>query len=290
MLVTHRTHATFFAALVCSLAGLLPAVAHAADPKRTCVTASTDGQTLRKDDKLLEAREKLLVCADDACPNVVRSHCTHWLSELEAQIPSAIVRVKDAAGGDVLDVGSVKLDGKDAGLGRPERLDPGEHTVTVVRGTVSLEKKFLLVDGDKGHIVTLQLPASASPPEGTVASDTTGSSSSHSSGRIPAGAWVLGGVSLVAIGSFAYFAVQAGNDLSTLRATCAPACTSSQTSTGRTHALLADVSLGVGIAAAGGAIGWAIFGRTADGSAKSGAYLDVRPVAGGAFGTFGFRY
>jgi len=293
MLVTHRTRAprfAAFAALVCSLAGSWPAVAQAADPKRTCVTASTDGQTLRKDDKLLEAREKLLVCADDACPTVVHSHCTRWLSELEAQIPSVIVRVKDATGGDVLGV-SVKVDGNDAELGRPQMLDPGQHTVTVVRGTVNLEKRFLLVDGDKGHVVTLELPASASTPaDGTVSSDTAATSSPHGAGRIPVGAWVLGGVGLVAIGSFAYFAVQASNDLSSLRATCAPACTSSQTSTGRTHALVADLSLGIGIAAVAGAVGWGIFGRTTDGSVKAGAYMDVRPMAGGAYGTLGFRY
>ena len=57
--------------------------AEAANPKKACVAASTDAQTLRQEDKLIEARDKLRICANDPCPAVVKSQCAGWLHDPE---------------------------------------------------------------------------------------------------------------------------------------------------------------------------------------------------------------
>ena len=49
--------------------------AHAEDTKRVCIAASTLGQTLRDEGKLVDAREQLLRCSREDCPGVVKAYC-----------------------------------------------------------------------------------------------------------------------------------------------------------------------------------------------------------------------
>ncbi len=314
MLVTHTTRIARTTSSLCigfaasALTLSLASSAHADDAKRACVAASTDGQTFRQEDKLIEAREKFHVCANDPCPEVVKSRCTHWLSEIEAQIPSAIIRVTDVAGADVLDA-DVTIDGHPSKLGRPEALDPGEHVVVVTRGGQTKDQKFLLVDGERARVLDVKLPKPA-PPAGVPAPPPSGAPASPSppadaddedhGGTVPAGAWVVGGLGLVGLGAAAYFYVQATNDFNGLQApnSCAPRCTDAQTEPLRTHVLIADISLGVGIAAVAGATIWAIVAVVNGGksAAPKAAVLDhvkgldVHPVAGGAVSTFGLQF
>src|ERR1700678_4573205 len=90
--------------------------AKADDTVRVCIAASTDGQTLRKQGRLLAAREEMIACARDACPPIVRSHCARWLSEVDAATPSVVVRAEDPAGADVMGA-RLFIDG------RPGKLD-----------------------------------------------------------------------------------------------------------------------------------------------------------------------
>jgi hypothetical protein len=63
-------------------------------------------------------------------------------------------------------------------------------------------------------------------------------------------AYVLGGVGVVALGSFAAFALS-GKSAESAMDGCKPACTQAQADKMRLRYLLADVSLGVGVAALG---------------------------------------
>jgi hypothetical protein len=250
------------------------------DSKRSCVAASTDAQTLRKDDKLLEARDRLRQCAVDGCPAIVRSHCTRWLAEIESQIPTVSVRAVDAAGADALDA-SATLDGQAVPLGKPLPVDPGQHAVAVTRpdGTRG-DQSVLAVDGDRSRVVVVKLaPAAASER-----APGPGETPSHAA--IPLGAWIVGGLGLASLGTSAAFAVVTGNDLSALQHSCSPACTDAQTQNGRTHALLTDVTLGVGLAAVGAAVTWAVLALTSGPGAAQGPEsalrLDLAPAAGGA--------
>lgn len=308
----HRSLPVRVALCVLAMAGgCCGGVARADNPKKACVSASMDAQTLRNADKLLEARDKLRVCASDPCPAVVKARCAEWLGEVEPRIPSIILRPRDARGTDVLDA-TVTLDGQPASIGKPITVDPGEHVVAAQRaGGAAQESKFLVVDGDKSRVLEITFPSAAvgTAPVPTPAS-APASAPSHG---IPLGAWIVGGLGVVSLGASLAFFLSAVNDLNGLRSTCSPSCTSAQTQSGRTAAFVSDLTLGGGIAGVGVAVVWAIVSHdgTAGGAASKGPsfsscqgelgtaqtcggvapfQFDVRPVAGGAVTTFGLRY
>jgi hypothetical protein len=82
-----------FAMLALSLAVSI-ARAAAADPppKAACAHAAEDGQRLRTEGKLREARESFTACAAERCPALVRSDCSGWLAEVEAAVPTVVIR------------------------------------------------------------------------------------------------------------------------------------------------------------------------------------------------------
>src|SRR5580698_9599765 len=99
-------------ALVCLAASLVGGAASARDDeKQACARASEDAQQLRSEGRPKEARDRLLVCARDTCPGIVRKDCTLWLAEVTAALPSVVVAAKDAQGQDVVSV-KVTLDGE----------------------------------------------------------------------------------------------------------------------------------------------------------------------------------
>jgi hypothetical protein len=285
------------------------AAGHPDDAKRACIAASTQGQTLRSDEKLIEAREQMLICARDTCPAVVRTHCTKWLAEIEEKIPSIVVRPQDASGGDVIDA-SIVIDGKPAKLdGKPVSLDPGPHVIQIERADgTRKEEHVLLADREKSRLIVVIViagragngaatgasaassGASSSRP-GAASSEPSGTGAEPHKGGVPTGAWILGGVGIVALGSFTYFGLSAKSALDTLKTTCSPNCTSSQTSPGRTKALVADISLGAGVLAIGGAVIWAILANSGKSEAAASApMIDVQPMVGGAYGSVTARY
>ena len=90
---------------------------------------------------------------------------------------------------------------------------------------------------------------------------------------------------------FTYFGLSAKSALDTLKTTCSPNCTSSETSSGRTKALVADISLGAGVLAIGGAVIWAILANSGKSEAAASApRIDVQPTVGGAYGSVTARY
>jgi hypothetical protein len=102
---------------------------------------------------------------------------------------------------------------------------------------------------------------------------------------------VLGGVSVVALGSFGFFALSAKKELDQLEEKCAPSCEDSQSDTGRTNALIADISLGVGVAALAGAVTWAILGGSSEPAASErAATLALTPTLHGGYATVSARF
>jgi hypothetical protein len=260
---------------------------------RACIAASTEGQTLRRQGKLLAAREQMIACARDACPGIVRSSCARWLAEVDATVPSVVVRAENAAGEDVIGA-TFTIDGRAKRLdGQPVRLDPGEHVVVVVdsAGTgVRKEMRVLLAEGEKTRLVTLRFasPVRVDASTTTPTATTTSPAPSHAR-AVPAGAWVLGGAGIVALGAATYFGVTASHDLSDLQSTCSPHCTDAQAQPGRTNAALFDVFLAAGGAAVAGAIVWGLAfpsHASASTSASASTYstararLEVRPLLG----------
>jgi hypothetical protein len=269
------------------------APARAGDVKRECVDASTEGQTSRDAGDLMKAREKFLVCSRDACPAVVRSSCSHWLVEAEQQIPSIVVRAADASNADVTD-GTATVDGNKYPLdGKPILLDPGKHTVVLdTQDGAHLEKKVLLAAGEKSRLIELRVegPKTAEAPTRGEADVTPPRKGPPQKAGVPTGVWVLGGVSIVALGSFGFFALSAKKELNSLNNLCSPRCNPSDTNTGKKDALIADISLGVGVAALAGAVTWALLSSGSKSSETAQAQLALVPSPHGGFAALSGRF
>jgi hypothetical protein len=197
--------------------------AHAEDLKEQCVARHSDAQKLRMEAKLRAAREALLVCARPECPAIARDDCTKWLGEVQDEIPTVVVVATDANGSDVADV-KVLSDGVVVApelTGQPVFLDPGPHALRFEReGSNPVERKLVLRVGERNRRVEVQFsPRLAGPPAtGEPTEDTTTDTSASPGAPIPVATWVLGGVGIVGIASFAYFTLDGQSKVDDLEA------------------------------------------------------------------------
>jgi hypothetical protein len=272
-LILRRTWLTLLA--IGSLS-LWPAPARA-EPA-VCLSAPVEGQKMRKAEKLLDARERFLACAQKGCPAEVVDDCARWASEVEAALPSIVVAARDASGRDVTDA-RASVDGRPfAPLGeRPVRLDPGTHTVLVSSADgKEIRREFSLHEGEKGREIVavfgVPLDATGAPlvaPPLTVAP----------SRPVPLVVWVVGGVAAASAVTF----VTAGALGLGSRASnhCDLACTPSAYDDVETKYHVADVSLGISLAALG-VTAWLYFTRPP--AATQAASIELRPLGAGVIG------
>lgn len=235
-----------------ALAGLLAATqfwswAARADGKE-CVLRNNQGADEQTQHHLLAARDNYLACASaEGCPAMVRSECEQALGELKASIPSLIVAVVDDHGHDVGDA-ALTLDGRPiAHDGTAIELDPGQHVVVATSQGRRAELNVVATERELNRRVELLLPAlaaaaPAAPPPPVAAPPQR----SH----LPS--YVLGGVGVLAAGSFAGFALSGRAGMSDLDR-CKPYCERDQVRSVQTKYLIADVSLGVSLVALGAA-------------------------------------
>ncbi|MGO8998856.1 MAG: hypothetical protein ACLQVI_36490 [Polyangiaceae bacterium] len=287
----HLRRSAPFAAFVAVLAASAPALG---DVKQECVDASTEGQSLRDAAKLTQARDRFVACARDACPAIVRKACADWLADVDRRIPTVVLRAKLADGTDVVDA-RVSLDGAPLahGLGGAAvPIDPGEHTVRFERdGAAPVEEHVVIVEGERDRVVTARFagPAAAADTSSSTTDEAPSAEGSRKMTPLTIGLVAVGGVGIV---SFASFAIVATSNLNNLRQTCAPYCSPSQLNDVKTEALVADISLGVGLVALAAAA-YVFFSQgkaTPAPAAATSAIVDVRAVPGGGYGAIGVRF
>jgi hypothetical protein len=135
-------------------AGLGSAPARADITKDQCIDANGKGQQLRREGKLMAARQQLRLCTDSACPAMVRDDCTKRLDDLEKAQPTIAFEVKDASGADVTAV-KVTVDGKPLAErldGAALPVDIGEHVFRFeVAGQHPITRTLVLIEGEKGR-------------------------------------------------------------------------------------------------------------------------------------------
>ncbi|AUX26328.1 uncharacterized protein SOCEGT47_068890 [Sorangium cellulosum] len=289
-------HALAVAIALSALACLTPARAHAGDVE-ACLTASEEGQRLRDEGRLREARARFIACGDAACPALVRSDCAGWLSELEARMPTLILSAQDARGHDVADV-QVTLDGAPLAArldGRAVEVDPGEHVLRFERaGSAPVALRLVVREGEKLRRVSARLTSPAAPGAGAGAPG-RGAGASREDAGAPSSAGVpilpiaLGGVAVAGGVAYAAFGLSARADADHLRATCAPRCTEADVDAVRTKVVAANIAFGVGVAALGGAVA-ALLLRRPGAAARAAAAVHVVPLPGGAAATLGARF
>jgi hypothetical protein len=250
-----------------------------ADPaKAACVKGAEDGQRLRAQGKLWEARESFTSCASERCPPLVRSDCSGWLAEVEAAVPSIVVRATAAENqayelyevevrvdGVVL---STRLDGRDLPV------NPGEHHLSFTApDRAPAEDTLVIRVGEKHRLLTVALPSvHPAPPPPPVVVAPPPAAPSPRVGPLAKGLLIGGGIAVVggaALGASAWSSERS------LRRRCAPGCTPADVDDVRLRLRIADGALAAGVAALVGA-GILIWTR------PEGTTVGVAPLAGGA--------
>ncbi len=257
-----------------------------ADTADQCIAAAEQSQPLRRDGKLLAGRRLLIACSRPECPSVVRTDCTKWLADLDALVPSVVVRAVDSMGADVLGV-LVSVDG--ARLppmpeGRELEIDPGTHTLRFEHeGSPAIEQQVVLRESERHRILTVSFVAAAisgstPAPSVALAPSTEGPASGGRSQVLPIALMGAGGVGL-AVAS--YFWLAGLSDRSSMASGCATThtCPQSQIDSARGKLVAGDVVGGAGIVAAAIGAGLLVFGSSA---APSPSPVAIEPVLGGA--------
>lgn len=222
--------------------------------RQTCLSDHEAGQLARLDGKLVVAKQRLSACAVANCPAALRADCTQWLAELKNAIPSVVLAATSERGDEARV--RVFLDGAaltDRLDGNSFELDPGPHRFRFELAPYApIEESLLLREGERERLVRVRFvsPASATLPVGPVAAPVA----TASMRPVPWLTYALGGLSLVALGSTAYFGLHAIGEQSEKLDTCAPLCSSAEMREVSRPALAADISLLVAVLAGGGAI------------------------------------
>jgi hypothetical protein len=220
---------------------LASATAARAEDDATCQAAYVAGQRRYKlEHDLIGGREQLLVCAK-SCPDELRVSCGRWLQDIEAEVPSIVIKAKDAHGQDVLEV-AVAIDGTAvAGFvgGSPIELNPGEHKVRVQRtGRAPVEQSVLVHAGEKLRAVDIWTEPRVRDEDVT-----------RTRRPVALGTFVLAGVSAAALVSFGVFAIWTTTEYNAT-SSCRPNCAASGRDTWfSTKTAIADASLGLAAAA-----------------------------------------
>jgi hypothetical protein len=254
-----------------------------------CPTASEDGQRARDRGKLLQTRDLFRICARNTCPAVVRKDCVKWLAEIEESLPSVVIAARDSAGNDATEV-KIFVDGEMVAQradGKPIQVDPGEHVFRFeMAGQPAKSEPVVIRTGEKNRLLRVELGAPSKPEPAVGPQPQPGPGLTQpepkkpdSGGDTPVLAYVLGGVGIVALGSFAYFGATSKTDLNNLKNTCAPYCAQDDLDSVKHRMLIADISLGVGIVALG--VATYLFVTSDGGSA---------PKTTGRLGHGGFRF
>lgn len=241
-----------------ALACWLPTTVAFAVDKAACVAAAQDGQELRDAKKLGDAREKLLICAQSACPEVIRNDCTGWLADVENRRSSLVFSAKDAAGNDLSDV-TVSAGGKtivEKLDGSAVFLDPGEYTLVFESAGKQAEKKVIVAEGQKARAIDVVIGAPAKTPGDAAAKPESG---------VYAAPIVLVSIGAAGLVGFAVLQGIAQSEYGDLEDGCGRtrSCTDDEVSGTRTKFIVSGVMLGVGGASvATAAILWIVDAAT----------------------------
>ncbi len=279
-----------FAALAATATLLGSETIARADERESCASAADTAQQSRDDGKYRRAREAMLICARDVCPAPIKRDCLEWLTQLETIAPTIVLAAKEGTK-DLSDV-KVYVDGAlvtDKLDGKPLQMDLGKHKVRFDYAGQSKEEDVIIGAGQKNRNVLATFDAAAPPSTPPPpAKDQRGS-------LVPV--FIVGGIGVVALGSFAIFGLSGKGEVDDLQA-CKGHCAQGDVDKARTKLVIADISLGVGIVALGVATYMFVTRPKIEADVKSGrasssntaVSFDVGALSGGAMGSLGGRF
>jgi hypothetical protein len=252
------------------------------DATKSCVQAYESAQEDRKAERLLKARDELQACAAPSCPSIVQTDCTNWLGQVVDAVPAVVFSARKGTE-EVFDV-SVSMDGKPIAAqldGKPVEVDPGLHTFVFTHpGATPIEKKTIVASGGKSQLIAVSWAAPVSNVG--AAPLATAEAPVEKYRPVPPLFYVLGGTAVVGFGTFAIVGLTAESTKSDLEK-CNPRCASaSEVSSLKTRFLVADIAVGVGAAAAAGALVAFIARPEVDKPQVGISSFGLAPVADGA--------
>ena len=213
-------------------------VARAEEPE-ACSVAYARGQEERLAGRLYNARAAFQQCASAGC-SALAADCSRWVREVEADLPTLRVTVRDERGRAVDNL-RVLIDGVAiplATLAAPIVLEAGPHELQFDAPgyqALRLEKALRPSDREVAVVVTLR------PPQAPV--------SDNRAGGVPTASWLLAGVGAVALGGSIYFGVTANDEYQELKQSCAPRCEPSASDHLYRNAVISDVALATSLVA-----------------------------------------
>jgi hypothetical protein len=223
-------------------------------PTKRCIAAAEEGQQQRRSGKLNAARASFVACTAMDCPAVVRRDCARWVDELDATIPTIVVRLEDEAGRDATE-GRVLLDGETlagAASGRSFPVDPGTHRIAWLRSGGDLDEEIVVREGERNRVVVLRPKTSRTtdkPADAAVPSQTA----SRRSTVLP---FFVGGAGLALAGAGGVLWAVGLSQRSTLEGTCAPThtCSDADVHASQAKLVVGDVLVGIGVVAVAAAV------------------------------------
>jgi hypothetical protein len=202
---------------------------------RACLVAYEEGQRLRNRNALRAARQHLIACSRERCPDEIAHDCDRWRAEVEQSLPSVVVVAQGPRGEEVTDV-RVTFDGELLAVGLDGTalvVDPGAHVLRYERhGFPPVEERIVVRTGEKNRRLLVRFAAEGD--SGPVR-------------PVPVSVYVFGGIGAAALASFTIFAVKGTVTKGELE-DCRPHCPTDEVSALTTEYLVADVSLGVALA------------------------------------------
>jgi hypothetical protein len=289
--MTHRfCHQISF--VVALLIALSPMTLRAQeDSKQACIQAYEAAQELKLDNKLVEASERATSCAQQRCPEVIRSDCTKWAVELREAVPTIVVVAKGEAG-DLSDV-RVYVDDALAAetlTGEPIAIDPGRHKLRFEHGdTTPVEQELLIAVGVRNR--TIEVTFGVEPADATA--DRKADGSADEEGELPVAGIALVGLGVASVVVFAALAAVGTSEIDDLRASCGQtqSCAEGDVDDAKTKIIVGDVMLGVGVLAAGiGAALIIVHYVAGDDASESAVRWGVAPTVDGAAGALQVRF
>lgn len=237
--------------------------------QQACIDTHVEAQRARQRGELLLALEKLLACAQSTCPALISNDCGAWLSEVEVSLPSIVLAVVDAEGGDLVEV-AVSANGRlltERIDGQALPLDPGSYELTFeAPGYTPRSVAVTVRQAEKNRLVRVQLAPHVVAP---------------AAGGVPILSYVLGGVAVAGLGSFAYFGLRGAAEYDEAEERCAPDCREADVADGKLAYIVADVGLGIGLVSAAAAVIVYVVSRP-DEHAQPGPRVDVAAGRDGA--------
>jgi len=239
--------------------------------KAECVAAHETGQRMLKAEKLRKALRYLNQCAVDECPALLSKECAAWRDAVSADLPTVSVRAIVSDGTSV-EMRTVLIDGELVESFDSHAVDPGQHTVIVTSGDGRLGSTlFAAKRGARGIPVVVQIPgpppiarppsASAAqppafqqPPKKVIEYVPVGTRIAPSAAPY---AWGFAATGVAALATFAWFGLAGRSKERDMDRDCAPFCAQSELDAMHRDYVVADISLGIGVAALGATV-WII--------------------------------